>query len=129
MRARQFRSNTAQLERRASNSSLTPAKLSVVSTPRYGPVLPPVQSGGLHIPSDTICVRECPGEVLWQVALFDPEKESAERPRAGAGRWMAEADENPERIAGEIRRQILRFYGVRDVELSNVAAMEESGAG
>jgi hypothetical protein len=39
-----------------------------------------------------------------------------------------DADENPERIAGEIRRQILRFYGVRDVELSNVAVMEKSDA-
>jgi hypothetical protein len=36
------------------------------------------------------------------------------------------ADENPERIAGEIRRQILRFYGVREVELSNVATMEDA---
>jgi hypothetical protein len=35
-------------------------------------------------------------------------------------------DENPERVAGEIRRQLLRFYGVRDVELSNLTTIEES---
>jgi hypothetical protein len=37
-----------------------------------------------------------------------------------------DAEENPERIAGEIRRQVLRFYGVREVEISNIATMEES---
>jgi hypothetical protein len=36
-------------------------------------------------------------------------------------------DENPERIAGEIRRQLLRFYGVREVEVSNIAVIEENG--
>ncbi len=40
-----------------------------------------------------------------------------------------DADENPERVAGEIRRQLLRFYGVRDVEISNIATMDESPAG
>ena len=39
-----------------------------------------------------------------------------------------DADERPERIAAEIRRQLLRFYGVREVEVSNIAALEESGA-
>jgi hypothetical protein len=39
-----------------------------------------------------------------------------------------EAEENPERIAGEIRRHLLRLYGVRDVELSNLTTMEESAA-
>jgi hypothetical protein len=37
-----------------------------------------------------------------------------------------DAEDNPERIAAEIRRQLLRFYGVRDVEISNVVTMEES---
>ena len=37
-----------------------------------------------------------------------------------------DADENPERIAGEIRRQLLRLYGVRDVELSNITSMEDA---
>lgn len=36
-------------------------------------------------------------------------------------------DESPERIAGQIRRQLLRFYGVREVELSNVTSMERRG--
>jgi hypothetical protein len=39
-----------------------------------------------------------------------------------------DSDENPERIAGEIRRQLLRFYGVREVELSNCATVEEGAA-
>jgi len=39
-----------------------------------------------------------------------------------------DTDENPERIAGEIRRQLLRFYGVREVEVSNIAVIEENGA-
>ncbi len=34
-------------------------------------------------------------------------------------------DESPERLAGEIRRQLLRSYGVREVELSNFTTMEE----
>jgi hypothetical protein len=34
-------------------------------------------------------------------------------------------EENPERVAGEIRRQLLRFYGVREVELSNIVTIEE----
>ncbi len=36
--------------------------------------------------------------------------------------------EDPQRIAGEIRRHILRLYGVRDVELSSVTSMEEHSA-
>jgi AcrR family transcriptional regulator len=35
-------------------------------------------------------------QIAEQVALFDPEKESAERPRIGADRWMAELDDNPD---------------------------------
>jgi hypothetical protein len=33
-------------------------------------------------------------------------------------------DEAPEKIAGEIRRQILKVYGVREAELSNYAMVE-----
>jgi hypothetical protein len=36
-----------------------------------------------------------------------------------------EADERPERIGDEIRRQLLKLYGVRDVEVSNYITMEE----
>jgi hypothetical protein len=39
-----------------------------------------------------------------------------------------DADEKPERVAGEIRRQLLRFYGVREVEVSNIATIEENSA-
>src|ERR1700733_14202211 len=35
-------------------------------------------------------------QIAEQIALFDPAKATAERPRAGADRWMAELDENPE---------------------------------
>jgi len=33
--------------------------------------------------------------------------------------------EKPERIGEEICRQLLRHYGVRDAELSNVTAVED----
>jgi hypothetical protein len=36
-----------------------------------------------------------------------------------------DADERPERIGDEIRRQLLKLYGVRDVELSNYITMED----
>ncbi len=36
-----------------------------------------------------------------------------------------EPDERPERVGEEIRRRLLKFYGVRDVELSNIAVVEE----
>jgi AcrR family transcriptional regulator len=35
-------------------------------------------------------------QIAEQVRLFDPSKESSERPRAGAERWMAELDEDPD---------------------------------
>src|SRR5947209_18295805 len=35
-------------------------------------------------------------EIAAQVALFDPAKETAERPRAGADRWMKELREEPD---------------------------------
>jgi hypothetical protein len=33
-------------------------------------------------------------------------------------------EETPERIAGEIRRQILKMYAVRSAELSNYTTMD-----
>ncbi len=36
-----------------------------------------------------------------------------------------EPDERPERIGEEIRRRLLKLYGVRDVELSSIAVVEE----
>jgi AcrR family transcriptional regulator len=35
-------------------------------------------------------------QIAEQIALFDPSKETAERPRAGADRWMAELSEDPD---------------------------------
>jgi hypothetical protein len=34
-------------------------------------------------------------------------------------------DENPERIAEEIRRQLLRLYVVREAELSNFTTLDD----
>lgn len=36
-----------------------------------------------------------------------------------------DAEEMPERIAEEIRQRLMRFYGVREVELSNLSKAEE----
>jgi hypothetical protein len=36
-----------------------------------------------------------------------------------------DADETPERIAEEIRQRLIRFYGVRDAELSNYSKADE----
>jgi hypothetical protein len=34
-------------------------------------------------------------------------------------------DERPERIGDEIRRQLLKLYGVREVDLSHYTTLEE----
>jgi hypothetical protein len=36
-----------------------------------------------------------------------------------------DCDERPERIGDEIRRHLIKLYGVRKVELSNVTTEEE----
>ena len=36
-----------------------------------------------------------------------------------------DAEEMPERIAEEIRQRLMRFYGVRDAELSNFSKADE----
>ncbi len=36
-----------------------------------------------------------------------------------------DSDESPERIAEEIRQRLIRFYGVREVELSNFSSADE----
>jgi hypothetical protein len=36
-----------------------------------------------------------------------------------------DAEEMPERIAEEIRQRLMRFYGVREVELSNLSKADE----
>ena len=35
------------------------------------------------------------------------------------------ADEKPERIAEEIRQRLIRFYSVREAELSNLSKADE----
>lgn len=35
------------------------------------------------------------------------------------------AEEKPERVGEEIRRHLLKLYGVRDVELTHVTMLEE----
>ena len=35
-----------------------------------------------------------------------------------------DAEENPQRIADEIRRQLMKLYGVQEVELSNFTTQE-----
>ena len=39
------------------------------------------------------------------------------------------AEERPERIGEEIRRRLLKFYGVRDAELSNFISEETASEG
>jgi hypothetical protein len=39
-----------------------------------------------------------------------------------------EADESPERLGAEIRRLLLRCYGVREAELTNFSTLEEDAA-
>jgi len=34
-------------------------------------------------------------------------------------------EDNPQRLGDEITRRLLKFYGVRDVELSSFATIEE----
>jgi ribosomal protein S24E len=36
-----------------------------------------------------------------------------------------EREENPQRIGDEIRRHLLKMYGVREAELTNFTAVEE----
>jgi hypothetical protein len=36
-----------------------------------------------------------------------------------------DGDEKPERIGNEIRRHLLKLYGVREVELSSFTSVEE----
>jgi AcrR family transcriptional regulator len=63
-------------------------------------------------------------QIAEQVALFDPAKETAERPRAGADRWIAELDENPDAFRLFVEAWV---NGQRDAELrARVAAGMEA---
>jgi hypothetical protein len=35
-----------------------------------------------------------------------------------------DSDERPERLGEEIRRQLMKFYGVRDAEMTNFTTVE-----
>jgi AcrR family transcriptional regulator len=63
-------------------------------------------------------------QIAEQVALFDPSKETAERPRAGADRWMQSLDETPDAFRLFIEAWV---HSQRDKELGpRVAAGMEA---
>jgi AcrR family transcriptional regulator len=53
-------------------------------------------------------------QIAEQVALFDPSKDTAERPRAGADRWMAELEEDPDAFRLFVEAWV---HAQRDAEL------------
>jgi AcrR family transcriptional regulator len=58
-------------------------------------------------------------QIAEQIALFDPSKETAERPRAGADRWMKRLDEDPDAFRLFVETCVL---AQRDVELRDRVA-------
>jgi AcrR family transcriptional regulator len=64
------------------------------------------------------------GQIAEQIALFDPGKAAAERPRAGADRWMKELEEDPDAFRLFVEAWL---HGQRDEELlGRVAAGMEA---
>jgi AcrR family transcriptional regulator len=64
------------------------------------------------------------GQIAEQVALFDPATATAERPRAGADRWMQELDQNPDAFRLFVEAWV---HGQRDEDLrARVAAGMEA---
>jgi AcrR family transcriptional regulator len=63
-------------------------------------------------------------QIAEQFALFDPQKDSVERPRAGADRWMRELEENPDgfRLFVEAWVRAQRDPGMRERVLTGVGA-------
>lgn len=53
-------------------------------------------------------------QIAEQIALFDPSKETSERPRAGADRWMQALDEDPDAFRLFVEAWL---HGQRDEEL------------
>lgn len=53
-------------------------------------------------------------QIAEQIALFDPSKETAERPRAGADRWMKRLEEDPDAFRLFVEAWV---HGQRDEEL------------
>jgi AcrR family transcriptional regulator len=71
------------------------------------------------------------GQIAEQIALFDPTVETAERPRAGADRWMRELDDDPDSfrlfIEAWVRSQ--RDDTLREQVLAGMGAWRETLAG
>ena len=70
-------------------------------------------------------------QIAEQIALFDPAKATVERPRAGADRWMAELDENPEafRLFVEAWVHSQRDDGLGEKVMAGMDAWRETLAG
>lgn len=56
-------------------------------------------------------------QIAEQIALFDPSKDTSERPRAGADRWMAELEEEPDAFRLFVEAWV---HAQRDDELRDV---------
>ena len=59
-------------------------------------------------------------QIAEQIALFDPAKAAAERPRAGSDQWMKELDENPNAFRLFVEAWV---HGQRDEELGRRVAV------
>jgi AcrR family transcriptional regulator len=70
-------------------------------------------------------------QIAEQIALFDPAVETAERPRAGADRWMRELDEDPDafRLFVEAWVRSQRDDALRDKVLAGMDAWRETLTG
>jgi AcrR family transcriptional regulator len=60
------------------------------------------------------------GQIAEQIALFDPTKSAAERPRAGSDQWMRELDEDPNAFRLFVEAWV---HGQRDEELGKRVAV------
>jgi AcrR family transcriptional regulator len=70
-------------------------------------------------------------QIAEQVALFDPAKETAERPRAGAERWMSDLKEDPDvfRLFVELWTHAQRDERLRRRLLSGISALRATFRG
>jgi AcrR family transcriptional regulator len=70
-------------------------------------------------------------QIAEQIALFDPAVDTAERPRAGADRWMRELDEDPDafRLFVEAWVRSQRDEALREKVLAGVEAWRRTFTG
>jgi AcrR family transcriptional regulator len=70
-------------------------------------------------------------QIAEQVALFDPAKETAERPRAGAERWMSDLKQDPDvfRLFVELWTHAQRDERLRQRLLSGISALRATFRG